>query len=110
MSGFLWSFFAGAAVNAPAASYSVDGKQYIVVAAGGNAPMISSAATSSSPSRSIDSNPAKENQPQQTPGFLHNKCRSASRRCSTKFLLALPRLGTDSPDARYLLDTNGERS
>jgi alcohol dehydrogenase (cytochrome c) len=39
MSGFLWSFFAGAGVNAPAASYSVDGKQYIVVAAGGNAPI-----------------------------------------------------------------------
>ncbi len=32
----LWSFFAGAGVNAPPASYSVDGKQYIVVAAGGN--------------------------------------------------------------------------
>jgi alcohol dehydrogenase (cytochrome c) len=38
MSGFLWSFFAGAGVNAPAASSS-DGKQYIVVAAGGNAPI-----------------------------------------------------------------------
>ena len=35
----LWSFFAGAGVNAPAASYSVDGKQYIVVGAGGNAAM-----------------------------------------------------------------------
>ena len=33
----LWSFFAGAGVNAPPASYSVDGKQYIVVGAGGNA-------------------------------------------------------------------------
>jgi alcohol dehydrogenase (cytochrome c) len=34
----LWSFFVGAGVNAPPASYSLDGKQYIVVAAGGNAP------------------------------------------------------------------------
>jgi hypothetical protein len=33
----LWSFFAGAGVNAPPASYAVDGKQYIVVGAGGNA-------------------------------------------------------------------------
>ena len=33
----LWSFFAGAGINAPPASYSVDGKQYIVVAAGGEA-------------------------------------------------------------------------
>jgi alcohol dehydrogenase (cytochrome c) len=32
----LWSFQAGAGVNAPAASYSVEGKQYIVVGAGGN--------------------------------------------------------------------------
>ena len=32
----LWSFFAGAGVNAPPAAYSVDGKQYVVVAAGGN--------------------------------------------------------------------------
>jgi len=32
----LWSFRAGAGVNAPPASYTVDGKQYIVVAAGGN--------------------------------------------------------------------------
>jgi alcohol dehydrogenase (cytochrome c) len=32
----LWSFFAGAGVNAPPASYSVDGKQYIAVGAGGN--------------------------------------------------------------------------
>jgi alcohol dehydrogenase (cytochrome c) len=32
----LWSFFAGAGVNAPPASHSVDGKQYIVVGAGGN--------------------------------------------------------------------------
>jgi len=33
----LWRFQAGAGVNAPPSSYSVDGKQYIVVAAGGNA-------------------------------------------------------------------------
>jgi glucose dehydrogenase len=33
----LWSFFTGAGVNAPPASYAVDGKQYIVVGAGGNA-------------------------------------------------------------------------
>ena len=33
----LWSFYAGAGVNAPPASYSVDGKQYIVVAVGGSA-------------------------------------------------------------------------
>jgi alcohol dehydrogenase (cytochrome c) len=32
----LWSFQAGAGVNAPASSYGVDGKQYIVVGAGGN--------------------------------------------------------------------------
>lgn len=32
----LWSFFAGAGVNAPPASYTVDGKQYVVVGAGGN--------------------------------------------------------------------------
>jgi alcohol dehydrogenase (cytochrome c) len=32
----LWSFFAGAGVNAPPVSYAVDGKQYIAVAAGGN--------------------------------------------------------------------------
>ena len=32
----LWSFFAGAGVNAPPAAYEVDGKQYIVVGAGGN--------------------------------------------------------------------------
>jgi alcohol dehydrogenase (cytochrome c) len=32
----LWMFQAGAGVNAPPASYTVDGKQYIVVAAGGN--------------------------------------------------------------------------
>jgi PQQ-dependent dehydrogenase (methanol/ethanol family) len=32
----LWSFFAGAGVNAPPASYSLDGRQYIVVGAGGN--------------------------------------------------------------------------
>jgi glucose dehydrogenase len=32
----LWSFFAGAGVNAPPSSYAVDGKQYVAVAAGGN--------------------------------------------------------------------------
>ena len=32
----LWNFQAGAGVNAPPASYTVDGKQYIVVGAGGN--------------------------------------------------------------------------
>lgn len=32
----LWSFQAGAGVNAPPASYTVDGKQYIVVGSGGN--------------------------------------------------------------------------
>ncbi len=32
----LWRFQAGAGVNAPPASYSIDGKQYIVVGAGGN--------------------------------------------------------------------------
>ena len=32
----LWTFQAGAGVNAPPSSYTVDGKQYIVVAAGGN--------------------------------------------------------------------------
>ena len=35
----LWSFFTGAGVNAPPASYMVDGRQYIVVAVGGNAQM-----------------------------------------------------------------------
>jgi alcohol dehydrogenase (cytochrome c) len=30
----LWSFFAGASANAPPASYSVEGKQYIVVGVG----------------------------------------------------------------------------
>ena len=30
------AFQAGAGVNAPPSSYTVDGKQYIVVAAGGN--------------------------------------------------------------------------
>ena len=33
----LWSFQAGAGVNAPPSSYTVNGKQYIVMAAGGNA-------------------------------------------------------------------------
>jgi alcohol dehydrogenase (cytochrome c) len=32
----LWRFQAGAGVNAPPSSYTVDGKQYVVVAAGGN--------------------------------------------------------------------------
>jgi glucose dehydrogenase len=32
----LWKFHAGAGVNAPPSSYMVGGKQYIVVAAGGN--------------------------------------------------------------------------
>jgi glucose dehydrogenase len=32
----LWSFFAGAGVNAPPVSYAVDGKQYVAVGAGGN--------------------------------------------------------------------------
>ncbi|MHB2169353.1 outer membrane protein assembly factor BamB family protein [Alsobacter sp. R-9] len=32
----LWKFQAGAGVNAPPSSYSVDGKQYVVVGAGGN--------------------------------------------------------------------------
>ena len=35
----LWNFQAGAGVNAPPSSYTVDGKQYIVVATGGNAQM-----------------------------------------------------------------------
>lgn len=33
----LWQFQAGAGVNAPPSSYTVNGKQYVVVAAGGNA-------------------------------------------------------------------------
>jgi alcohol dehydrogenase (cytochrome c) len=32
----LWKFQAGAGVNAPPSSYSIDGRQYIVVGAGGN--------------------------------------------------------------------------
>ena len=32
----LWKFQAGAGVNAPPVSYTVDGKQYVAVAAGGN--------------------------------------------------------------------------
>ena len=32
----LWSFHAGAGVNAPPATYMIGGKQYIVVGAGGN--------------------------------------------------------------------------
>jgi len=34
--GILWKFHAGAGVNAPPSSYMVGGKQYVVVAAGGN--------------------------------------------------------------------------
>jgi glucose dehydrogenase len=33
----LWQFQAGAGVNAPPSSYTVEGTQYVVVAAGGNA-------------------------------------------------------------------------
>ncbi len=32
----LWSYQADAGVNAPASTYEVDGKQYVVVGAGGN--------------------------------------------------------------------------
>ena len=32
----LWNFQAGAGVNAPPASYTVDGRQFVVVGAGGN--------------------------------------------------------------------------
>ena len=32
----LWSFSAGAGVDAPPSTYVVDGKQFVVVAAGGN--------------------------------------------------------------------------
>jgi glucose dehydrogenase len=32
----LWSFQCGAGVNAPPAAYALDGKEYIVVGAGGN--------------------------------------------------------------------------
>jgi glucose dehydrogenase len=32
----LWQYQCGAGVNAPATSYTVNGKQYIAVAAGGN--------------------------------------------------------------------------
>jgi glucose dehydrogenase len=32
----LWDFQAGAGVNAPPSSYTIEGKQYIVVGAGGN--------------------------------------------------------------------------
>jgi len=34
--GILWKFQAGAGVNAPPSSYTVGGKQYVVVGAGGN--------------------------------------------------------------------------
>ena len=33
----LWTFNAGAGVNAPPSAYMVGGKEYVVVAAGGNA-------------------------------------------------------------------------
>jgi alcohol dehydrogenase (cytochrome c) len=33
----LWSFSAGAGVNAPPSAYTVGGKEYVVVGAGGNA-------------------------------------------------------------------------
>ena len=33
----LWQFNCGAGVNAPPISYEVDGRQYVAVAAGGNA-------------------------------------------------------------------------
>jgi alcohol dehydrogenase (cytochrome c) len=36
MGSELWRFQAGAGVNAPPSSYTVDGRQYVVVAAGGN--------------------------------------------------------------------------
>ena len=32
----LWTFQAGAGVNAPPSSYTIDGQRFIVVAAGGN--------------------------------------------------------------------------
>jgi glucose dehydrogenase len=35
----LWQFQAGAGVNAPPSSYTVDGKQYVAVGAGGNTQM-----------------------------------------------------------------------
>jgi len=36
----LWEFQCGAGVNAPAVSYSVHGKQYVAVAAGGNTVLV----------------------------------------------------------------------
>ena len=50
----LWQFHAGAGVNAPPSSYAVGGKQYVVVGAGGNTQITSSAATPSLPSPSTD--------------------------------------------------------
>jgi len=47
----LWTFNAGAGVNAPPSSYAVDGKQYVVVAAGGNVQLDYKRAIISSPSR-----------------------------------------------------------
>ena len=35
----MWSFQAGAGVNAPPSAYSVEGKEYVVVGAGGNTPL-----------------------------------------------------------------------
>ena len=46
----LWSFRAGAGVNAPPSSYMIGDKQYIVVGAGGNTQIDFSAATTSLPS------------------------------------------------------------
>ena len=50
----LWRFHAGAGVNAPPSSYTVDGKQYIVVAAGGNTQLDFKRGNTSSPSRSTE--------------------------------------------------------
>ena len=52
----LWTFNAGAGVNAPPSSYTVGGKQYIVVAAGGNVQLDYKRGNASSPSRWIDRN------------------------------------------------------
>src|SRR3954447_20114023 len=53
----LWKFQAGAGVNAPPSSYSVDGKQYVVVGAGGNTQIDYKRGTTSSlsPSRNKQS-------------------------------------------------------
>ena len=47
----LWKFQAGAGVNAPPSSYTVGGKQYVVVALAATCRSIPSAATASSPLR-----------------------------------------------------------